>query len=173
MRIKPNVKVISGPAILTPLVDLFFLLLVFFMLSSSLVFWPGTKVETKVHLPRSRVRSMNAADKLVLTITHSGLLFFNDKHVGWDDLERELRELVRRSKLAATKRNAWATEEEQKSVRSPLVVVRADRSIDYAKIVEVMSLAQSLGLGVYLVTAPMPEADPLNGGDPRRLGEEL
>ncbi len=166
MKIKPHVKVIAGPLPLAPLVDVVFLLLIFFMISSSLVFWPGTKVETRVQLPPSRTSSMSAADKLVITITlpptpeagWSGatdempteLLFFNDNPVQWQDLERDLKEMVRRSQLASVRRTAQ--DETGPVTRSPLVVLRADRRIPYGKVVEVMSLARSLGLGVYLVT---------------------
>ena len=57
MRIKTNLKVVAGPLELTPLVDVVFLLLIFFMISSSLVFWPGTQVDTEVELPRSQTSS--------------------------------------------------------------------------------------------------------------------
>ncbi len=170
MRIKPNVKIVTGLLPLAPLVDLFFLLLVFFMISSSLVFWPGTKVDTKVQLPRSRVSSMSAADKLVITITRSGHLFFNDKPVEWDDLERELKQLVSDSKVVTAKRGRPGDGEDGQKPRSPLVVLRADKSIAYDWIVKVMSLARSQQLGVYLVTDPDGES----GRDSLRiLGEKL
>jgi len=168
MRIKPTVKIVSGPLSLAPLVDVVFLLLIFFMISSSLVFWPGTKVETKVNLPRSRTNSMSAADKLIVTMTRSDLLFFNDSPVSWDDLELMLREAVRRSRLATAKRTSPDNGNDAvKMLRSPLVVLRADESIPYGKIIEVMSLARSLDLGVYLVT----DQQPARKATPRILGE--
>lgn len=166
---KTHVKVISGLPSLIPLVDVFFLLLVFFMISNSLVFWPGTKVETKVHLPRSRVNSMSVADKIVITITSSEHLFFNDRNIPWEDLERELRELVRESRLASMSRGGLTENEEVKRARSPLVVLRADEGIPYTRVVDVMSLARLLGLNVYLVTEPSSEnggkAQPILGSD--------
>ena len=152
MRIKTHAKVIATPLSLAPLVDVVFLLLVFFMISSSLVFWPGTRVDTKVQLPRSRTNSMSIADKLVLTMTRTGLLFLGDNPISWDDVERRLREEVRKSQVTAAKQSGMATNQPSQKARSPLVVLRADKSISYGKIVELMSLARSLGLGVYLVT---------------------
>ena len=153
MRIKTNLRVLAGPLELTPLVDVVFLLLIFFMISSSLVFWPGTQVDTGVELPASRTNSMTAADKLIITITRADLLFFNDKPVQWDELELQLHELVRSSRVASDRRGGGVGETGGQVVR-PLVVLRADQSIKYGTIVQVMSLARSLGLGVYLVTDP-------------------
>ena len=146
MRIRTRLRVLSSPFELAALVDLVFLLLIFFMLSSSLVFWPGMRVETEIELPESQLTSMKAADKLVVTITQSDLLFFNDNPVDWDRLEYELHEVVRTGRVASEKRGEGA--------RSPLLVLRADRRIPYGTVVRVMSLARSLGLGVYLVTDP-------------------
>jgi len=159
MPIKTHVRVMSGSIPLAPLVDVIFLLLVFFIMSSSLVFWPGTKVETEVHLPHSYTSSMSAADKLVITVPRLGRPFFNDRPVSWEDLELELRELVRQSKLATAKRSAQDPAANP-AQRAPLVVLRADKSIPYEKVVEVMSLARSLGLGVYLVTDAQQESRP-------------
>jgi len=162
MKTKTRLKIISGPMSLVAIVDVFFLLLVFFMISSSLVFWPGTKVETKVRLPRSRINSMNVADKIVITITSSQHLFFNDRNVLWEDLERKLKELVRESRLASAARANLPIVEQVKRARSPLVVLRADGGIPYSRIIDLMSLARSLGLNVYLVTEPAVK-DSTNG----------
>ena len=164
LRIKPNVTVMSVPRLSIPLVDLFFILLIFFMISNSVVFWPGTKVETSVRLPRSREPSMSEADKVVVTITQSGRLFFNDRNVAWDDLERELSELVRESRIAAAHRTNDSTDAATRRMRSPLLVLRADKGIAYEQIMSVMSLARSLGLGVYLVTdTSEPGGQPIRG----------
>ena len=160
MRIKTNLRVVAGPLELTPLVDVVFLLLIFFMISSSLVFWPGTKVDTEVELPPARTNSMTAADKLIITITRAGLLFFNDKPVQWEGrgdqlgLEGQLRLLVSSSQRVSGRRGGGSGGSGSAARRPPLVVLRADQSIEYGKIVQVMSLARSLGLGVYLVTDP-------------------
>lgn len=153
LQIKANVKPLAVAPTVIPLIDLFFILLIFFMISNSVVFWPGTRVETSVRLPRTRNPSMSEADKLVLTITKSGRLFFNDRGVPWDELERELSERVRESRIASTHRLFAKKKNGHKHLqRSPLLVLRADKGIAYDQIMAVMSLARSLGMGVYLVT---------------------
>ena len=165
MRIKTRHKIICGPLPLVPMVNVVFLLLIFFMISNSLVFWPGTTVETTVQLPRARISSMRAADKLVITITRAEKIFFNDMPVQPDDLERLLKEQVLNSKRAAAKRLPPAANAREQGARAPLVVLRADKSIPYEKIVDVISLARSLDLWVYLVTD--------SRGDARRSAARL
>ena len=153
-RARTNVKIVAGPVPLAPLVDVVFLLLIFFMISSSLVFWPGLRVETRAQLPPSRTKSMTAADKLVITMTRADLLFFNDTPVSWDALELRLKEAVLSSDPIGEKQNATSPTQKKQARRLPLVVLRADTNIPYGKIVEIISLARSLDLGVYLVTDP-------------------
>jgi len=164
MRTRTNLKIVSGKMDAVPLVDVVFLLLIFFLISSSLVFQPGIPVE----LPTARTSSVRAAEKIVVTITKSDaksdLLFFNDNPVRWEDLERELRELVRRSRRVTAAREG-APEGASLRAFSPMLVLRADAGVPYAKIVEVMSLARSLELGVYLATDP---EQPRGVADPRR-----
>jgi len=152
LQIKANVRPLAVAPTVIPLIDLFFILLIFFMISNSVVFWPGTRVETSVRLPRSRNPGMSEADKLVLTITKSGRLFFNDRQVPWDELERELSERVRESRIASSHRLHRKKTPKPGRRRAPLLVLRADKGIAYDQIMAVMSLARSLGMGVYLVT---------------------
>ena len=152
MAVRPRVKIICGPLPLAPFGDVVFLLLFFFMISSSLVFWPGLRIDTKVRLPESRANSTSAADKLIITMVRADLWFFNDRRVSPEELERELQEEVRNSRLAAAQRGVRPEAEAGLMYPSPVVVLRADKSIPYGKIVEVMSLARSLNLGVFLVT---------------------
>ena len=170
MQTKMRVKMISGMAPLVPLVDVFFILLICFMISSSLVFWPGTKVQTSLRLPRARVSSMSEADKLVVTITRSGQVFFNDRNVAWSDLERELTRMVHDSRKASANRDGAATGGQGLSGRHPMLVLRADRDIAYEQFFDIMTLGRSLGLDVWLVS------DSSDGQDTQRrpvLGEDL
>ena len=155
--IRPNAKVFAGRLDPVPLINLLFLLLIFFLISSSLVFQPGIPVD----LPPAKNPTLNATDKLVITITRNGLIFFNDKKIEWGDLERELRNLVLDSKIATSRRNnTRITGIDDKSVRNPAVVLRADRNVAYERIMEVVSLARSLNLGVYMATALPKPAKP-------------
>jgi len=149
-RIKPNVKAISNPFSLVPAVDVFFLLLVPFMISSSVTFWPGSKVDTEVRLPAARVSSLSVADKLIVTVTSSGDLFFNSKPMASiEELEAELRELLRQSATPAGENQPPAA-----PGRRPMIGLRADRRNTYARIIEILSLARELNVDVYQMVNP-------------------
>ncbi len=151
-RIRPNLKVFSGRPDLIPLITVMFLLLLFFVISSSLVFQAGVPVE----LPQAVKPDMRATDKIVITVTRNDLLFFNDKPVKWEELERELRELAYDSRKAATFRAGPGAP----TGHAPAVLLRADRNVPYARIMEVVSLTRSLNLGVYMATALQQEPKP-------------
>lgn len=164
MRLKPNVKPLAGRLETVPLINVIFLLLLFFIISSSFVFQAGIPVE----LPYAAGSSMNPAEKLVITITKQDLLFFNDKPVNWEDLERELREVALSGKMQMAKRTT-STRDSGGRMRAlpPMVVLKADGSVSYARVVEVMGLARSLNLGVYLATdyTPRKPAAPAPTGE--------
>ncbi len=154
-RIRSRLKLFAGPLDFVPLVDVVFLLLIFFMISSSLVFWPGTKVDTRLELPVSRTTSMTAADKIIITVTAQGLVFINDMPVQWEDVERRLREILHQWLVRyKTGPNKPGFDRELAALRRPVVVFRADRRLSYGKIVELMTLCRSLDLDVYLATKP-------------------
>ena len=171
---KTNLKIYCGKIDVVPLVDLFFLLVIFMLIGSSLVFRPGIQVQ----LPKATAAEMRGVPKIVVTITQTAvlkktpeaskdasgktvvtdeqaasrtLLFFNDNQVSWPDLEQKLRQAVHEGKLDMGR---MATREEKKTGlrQNPLLVLRADAKVPYQRIVQAMSLARSRGLGVFLVT---------------------
>ena len=148
--IRPTARVYAGRLDPVPLINVVFLLLIFFLISSSLVFQPGIPVD----LPPAVNPNMNVTDTLLVTINRNGVLYFNDKRVEWAELERELRELVLDSKVAAANRaGTRITGFGDKTVRNPALILRADRNVPYDRIMQVISLARSLNLGVYMATA--------------------
>jgi biopolymer transport protein ExbD len=170
MQTKTTLKITTGSAPLIPLVTLFFILLVFFMISNSLVFWPGTRVETSLRLPRARMSSMSEADKVVVTVTRSGQLFFNDRNVAWADLERELSRMVEDSRAAAASRAGLTAGAAASGIRPPMLVLRADKEITYAQLFDIMTLGRSLGLDVWLVSDSSEVGGP---GPGAVLGDDL
>ncbi len=164
-RWKTDFKVEPGCYPLVALVDLFFILIIFFLIVNSVVFWPGTKVETSLALPRIAHAQRHEADKLIITITRSGQIYFNEKSLDWHGLEKELGNRVRESGIAAAGRMNATPEMAAEQGRAPMVVLRADKNLHYEVITRVVSLARSLGLGVYLV------ADEKNDDDDQRATE--
>lgn len=178
MMTKTSLKIHCGKIDPVPLVDLFFLLVIFSLIGSSLVFHPGIQVQ----LPHAPSTELLGVPKIVVTITRpqrtpsppgmasearngaeptgetltteaKELLFFNDNRVAWADLEQRLRQEVYDRRLAMGR---TATEDEKLSGHrgAPLLVLQADAGVAYERIVQVMALGRSLGLGVYLVTDP-------------------
>ena len=147
MPTKSKLKIASGKINIIPLIDIFFLLLIFFLISSSLIFQPGVPVQ----LPKTKANTVRASEKIVVTITKNELLFFNDNRVNWEELERQLRKVVAESRRVQVARQPQE-ENRQGPEYSPMLVLRADAKVAYDKVVEVMSLARRLNLGVYLVT---------------------
>ncbi|MBN1621042.1 MAG: biopolymer transporter ExbD [Endomicrobiales bacterium] len=105
-----------------PLADIVFLLLIFFMLSSTLVMEPGIKLK----LPKAKTSEIQSEDKLMISITKDKDIFVDDKKVMIDNLESEVRALlnIRREKY---------------------VVIRADKSVDHGLVVEVLDKSKLAG----------------------------
>ena len=110
---------------LTPLIDVVFLLLIFFMVSTTFVHDRGGM---QVELPRSEHRD------LIPQGSDLSLVLGTDGRIQLDGEDKNLEEL----KLALIRH----AEEDPNT----LVVLRADRGLEHGRVVEVMDLVQDLGL---------------------------
>ena len=107
----------------TPMVDVMLVLLVIFILTAPLL-----TSAIRLDLPQGEgTQSGQAPQSVTLVVNASGELFFNDQPVTVDALRTRLQEAARRNP---------DTE----------VQLRADQSIAYGRVVEVMGLAQQVGL---------------------------
>ena len=131
-RIRPRLKPIHGAPDLIPFVNVFFLLLVFFMIGSSFVPISGIPV----NLPEAPSVSKYSARKYIITLDRNGRIYFNDEMV--DNL-KQLRGKLR----ASVVRNA---DDERDSV-----VLRADRSNNFETISQIMALAEELHLNMFIL----------------------
>ena len=75
-RIQPNVD-------MTPMIDIVFQLILFFLVSAIL---PGIKL----NLPESKTAEGTSVQGITITADKDGLIFFNDKLVNYDELKNEL-----------------------------------------------------------------------------------
>lgn len=125
---------------LVGLLNLFFILLIMIMISNSLVFWSGIKVETSLSLPTVSALDLEAADKYILTIVSADELFFNDKRLQLEDLDNAF------SSLLSSGAGGRRTMSDQK----PMIIVWADKKITYETIARVVDIARRNGLNVYL-----------------------
>ncbi len=120
--IKPVINIAS-------LVDVLFLLLIFFMVTSAFVEQPNIKLE----LPATRHSEVSKVERTVLTISRDGQLFLKDKPVDKQNLEKELRRLML-------------------DTGDDVLVLKADKLVPYGDVIDIMDYAK--GAGFKKVVAP-------------------
>lgn len=124
MTFKTHCQMSKGMVDPAPLVNVVFLLLLFFVLNSSLVMQTGFGVS----LPASGNTPMtDDFQTLVVTVARDDLLFFNDQPITVDKLEQALREAVQRT-------------------RAHDLVIKADKQVSIGTEAEIMSAANRAGI---------------------------
>ena len=121
MRFKRKVFLEKGRLDIAPLIDVVFLLLIFFMLTSSFIFQPGIRV----NLPRAVTSEVLHKELLIVTVTEDNEVFINERPVGAD-------ELVSRITIAARD-------------NQPLLI-RADKKADLGKVIEVWDICRQVDI---------------------------
>lgn len=116
---------------MSSLTDIIFLLLIFFMLTSTLV-----RIQP-FELPKSDSKTV-ASTSMVVTIEKSGKLTVNGREIAARDLERALRLEVRTSD---NRENA-------------VVTIVAEVGTPFDEVVEVMQIANRLKLNAIIATQP-------------------
>ena len=119
-QIKPEFNMSS-------MTDVVFLLLIFFMIASTLAKQLNT-IEVKLPKAEGKSETRNTA---VITLTNSGQYFLNEKPVNKNSLEREM--------IAALKNTA-----------APSIVLRAEKQVALEAVVYAMNIANKNGIKVVL-----------------------
>ena len=91
MKFKRRLKIEKGMIDLTPMVNIFFLLFVFFLFTSSFIFQPGIKVS----LPKAVTSEVMRQDNITVTITKDDKIYLEDKQITQDELISRLRILAK------------------------------------------------------------------------------
>lgn len=123
---------------LTPMVDMLFLILLFFLVTSSFIEQPNIKLE----LPSTKYASTSKLEERVLTISRDGKLFFQS-------------EPVDRKNLVSVLKNAFSKQDDK------TLILRADKNVSYGTVVDIMDAAK--GAGLRRIVAPTilePEKQP-------------
>ncbi|MBL8939575.1 MAG: biopolymer transporter ExbD [Archangium sp.] len=115
---------------ITPLTDIFLVLLIIFMVTSSVIVnqGQGAKSGLKVNLPQGGAADVQAnSSDLSIAILTDGRLVLGGDVVSADELKKAL---------------------EDAKAKNPdtLVIVQADEGVPHGKVVEVMEMAKSAGL---------------------------
>lgn len=109
---------------ITPLVDMVFLLLIFFMLSTTFIVTPGIKV----NLPRSSAEKVTQEKQEVqVVITEDNKVFVDGMPLDMGELEQRLMGVARQDP-------------------ETLIIIKADAKALHGTVVEVMDIAKESGL---------------------------
>ena len=110
------------------LTDIVFLLLIFFMLTSSFVVQPGIKIK----LPKAASGQTDETDKIFITITRNESIYLNQKRVSQADLGNEL--------IKAFNERP-----------DRMVVIRADKDLSLETTIKVIDKAKLAGAEKFLI----------------------
>ena len=106
----------------TPMADTIFLLLIFFMISSSFAIQPGIKI----NLPKTVTSESQLKEELVLIIDEKAEMFLNDEPVLLEALGPMLKVAFARSK-------------------DRMLIIKADKEVKHGLVVHVMDIAKVNG----------------------------
>lgn len=121
MRFKYHVELEKGRLDIAPLIDVVFLLLIFFMLTSSFISQQGIRV----NLPNAVSSLALPQEGLVIFITNKDRLVVNDEKIG-------LKELNSRIDMAAKEKSR--------------ILIKADKKASLGKVVEIWDLCREAGI---------------------------
>ena len=130
MNLRPGHKEEGVEVNLTPLIDVVFLLLIFFMVSTTF----DRHATLKVALPESSVKATQKQDEpLVLSIDAKGNYFLNDRQIVNQSLDTLMQALKR-------------TIGNEAAIKETALVLRADANTPHQSVVRAMDAASRLGL---------------------------
>jgi len=119
---------------LTPLIDVVFQLVIFFMVATVFNTAPGLKLE----IPQSDTVEALSVDEVRITMADADEIYLNKEQVSWKQLDEELSHV------------APLLLEQGKSV-----VIEGDRSVPYETFIHVLDILRTHGIeGANLITNP-------------------
>lgn len=121
MKFSRHSRIEKGLADMTPLINVFFLLFIFFMFTSSFIFQPGIKV----NLPKAVTSEVIQEEGSVISIDKDDRVYLNDREISKDELSSNLR-LVAKEKTA--------------------LLIKADSRSSLGKIVDIWDMCRNEGV---------------------------
>jgi biopolymer transport protein ExbD len=114
----------EGGIIMTPLIDMVFLTLIFFMVNATLSINPAIRID----LPRARTSLGALSEEIVVSVKADGSVYLGERLVSVEDFGLELRrEMARVGKRS--------------------ILLQGERTISYESLMEVMDQAKLAGVG--------------------------
>jgi Biopolymer transport protein len=120
MKFKRNLYIEDARLDTVPLINCVFLLLIFFLLTSSFIFQPGIKIS----LPKAVTSEVIRENTVVITITSDNRFYLNETPVTLLELKSKL---------------------EKTSTVEP-VLIKADRDVILSKVVNIWDFCRDLGI---------------------------
>jgi biopolymer transport protein ExbD len=123
MQLLQNQKKSRSLLNITPLIDVLFILIIFFAVSSTFLEQPGIKLE----LPEAKQTELQKIEKAVLFISVDQQLLLREKEISIDNLAPMLRDLMEQSLDRA-------------------LIINADKGVPHGFVVQVMDIARQNGV---------------------------
>ncbi len=139
MKFPRNARIFRGQLDVAPFASVFFLLVIFLMVSSWVVYTPGVRLQLPV------ADNLPGTDKptVAVAIDKSGRLYFKNRSIEEAELSEELRKSV------------------TASVEPLTLVVQADEAVSYKMLIRLRVLARDAGISdALLATLPRVMAPP-------------
>ncbi|HOW66425.1 MAG TPA: biopolymer transporter ExbD [Verrucomicrobiota bacterium] len=134
MRYARNARIFRGQIDFAPIASVLFLLVIFLLLNSGLVFTPGVRIDLPAALPESLPGV--AGPTVVVAVDRDGLCYFDHQIITTDALRNRL-QAIHRERANLT------------------MVLQADKAVSYEVIVRLSQMAREIGIReVLLGTRP-------------------
>ena len=134
IKVKRKKKRSILPLDLVPLIDIVFLLLIFFTLTATFTTQSGIKVK----LPKATAPGEEMEKRLVIYLTADNILYLNQERVELNDLRAKLKSLS-----GGEGRN--------------VLIIKADENARYGTVVGIMDMATAAGIDKLMVAAEKEE----------------
>jgi len=125
MRFRKHLELEKGQKEIniTPLVDMVFLLLIFFMLTSSFIILPGIKI----NLPKAVTSEVIKEKNIIITVSNENIIYLNEKPITTSELSSFLEEIV-------------------KSKQEKPLLIKADKDTQLGTVVKVWDICRKVGI---------------------------
>ncbi len=114
---------------LTPMVDIVFLLIIFFMTSSTLV----KKSAIKIDLPKASSGSSEKEQPLTLLISKDSKIHFDNQEIQEENLQDFLKNKI-------------------SNPQNETITIKGDKQVPYEKIIKVMGIVKNIGIKSILLS---------------------
>jgi len=118
---------------LTPLIDVLFILIIFFTVSSTFLEQPGIELK----LPEAESSQSHTAQKVIVYVDNSENLFLNDDPVDIEDVAEAVEALI-------------------SSQTDKSVVLHADEDVSHGIIIKIMDLLRKRGIYKIVISTSKP-----------------